>query len=138
MVKLHDAPGAPGPPTTKILQRPRITRVEKKGVSIGGKPVPGLRKLGRRLFQNLSIYIFIFFLSSKIILNENNHCIRRLGSLSKMTQRAQFRLVLGLCKVLTQTRQQQALRVFRLASEIWVKPNVSVELPAQNRSSQKW
>ena len=50
-------PGAPGPPTTKILQRPQITRVEKKGVSIGGKPVPGLKKLGRRLFQNLSIYM---------------------------------------------------------------------------------
>jgi hypothetical protein len=91
------------------------------------------------VYSRILVYIYIFFFwSSKIILNENNHCIRRLGSLSKMTQRAQFRLVLGLCKVLTQTRQQQALRVFRLASEIWVKPNVSVELPAQNRSSQKW
>ena len=68
MVKLHDAPGAPGPPTTKILQRPRITRVEKKGVSIGGKPVPGLRKLGRRLFQNLSIYIFFFCLQKSYLM----------------------------------------------------------------------
>ena len=58
--------------------------------------------------------------------------------------RAQFRLVLGLCKVLTQTRQQQALRVARVAlgsrrkSGGW-SPTLKRGAPnAQNRSSKKW